>query len=88
MTRKPITPAERSGSRKYQTDVFFQNVQNRRIKLGLKQDDLAKMLNMHRAHISRLEAGAFPKDPRRIVELAKVLDVSLDWLFGIDKNNP
>jgi transcriptional regulator with XRE-family HTH domain len=85
MTRKPIKPAERKGYRKYQSDPFFEKIQMRRMELGIKQEELAVMLGVHRAHISRMEAGAFPKDPERIRILCRALETDPNHLFGFEE---
>ncbi len=82
MPRNSLSPEKRSGSRKFQNDVFFKNLQKRRIELNLTQESIAAKLNMQRSNYSRLEAGAFPKDPRKIVQIAQTLNVDLNWLFG------
>ena len=47
---------------------------------------MAQKLKMQRPNYSRLESGAFPKDPRKIVEIAKALGVDINWLFGFNIN--
>jgi Uncharacterized protein conserved in bacteria len=86
MPRKSISPESRAGCRKYRDDVFFKNVQSKRIELELTQEDMAQKLKMQRPNYSRLESGAFPKDPRKIVEIAKALGVDINWLFGFNIN--
>ena len=87
MPRKSLSPEKRSGSRKFRDDIFFKNLQNRRLELDLTQEVMAAKLNMQRSNYSRLEAGAFPKDPRKIVQIAESLNVDLNWLFGINNEN-
>ncbi len=84
MSRNPISPEKRKGSRKFQGDVFFKNIQKRRLELNLTQEIMAVKLNMQTPNYSRLEGGAFPKDPRRIVEIARALEVDINWLFGYE----
>ncbi len=48
---------------------------------------MAYKLNMLPGNYSRLEGGAFPKNPRRIVEIAKILNIDLNWLFGINNKD-
>ena len=87
MPRKPLSPEKRSGSMKYKNDVFFKNLQKRRVELNLTQEMMANKLDMFSANYSRLEGGAFPKDPRRIVQIAKALSVDLNWLFGFNSTD-
>lgn len=84
MSRNSISPENRKGSSKFKNDVFFKNLQTRRIEQNLTQEIMALKLNMQTPNYSRLEGGAFPKDPRRIVEIARILKVDLNWLFGFN----
>ena len=79
---KPVTPSKRKRSLGKKVHVFFENFQNRRLELGYNQEEIGKKLGMTRTSVSRMEAGVFPNDPIRIVKIAEVLHVSLDWLFG------
>jgi transcriptional regulator with XRE-family HTH domain len=82
--RNPISPELRRGSGSMKNDVFFKNLQKRRLELGLTQEFVAKILNIHASQYSTLEGGAFPRDPRRIVALAKALKVDINYLFGFE----
>ena len=64
-------------------EIFFSRVNERRVSLGMSQVELAKKIGAVQSYVSRLEGGSFPDSPVRIVALAKALDVSLDWLFGL-----
>lgn len=58
----------------------------RRIELGLTQKNVAESINMSQQSLQRIESGQI-LNPRRIVDLAKVLECEPDWLlFG--KNDP
>ncbi|RKD32297.1 helix-turn-helix domain-containing protein [Thermohalobacter berrensis] len=50
---------------------------------GLRQEDLAKILNISRQSISNYEKGVrFPNDEELIKKLAKFFNVSIDYLLG------
>ncbi len=85
MPRKSVSPEKRAGCRKYQDDVFFKNIQGRRLELNITQEKMAEKLDMMRPNYSRLEGGAFPKNPRKIVEIAEALNVDINWLFGFNQ---
>lgn len=63
---------------------FCKNVRSRRIQLGLSQASLGEKIGIPDTRITELESGRFPSDPDRVVALAKALDCTLDWLFGVD----
>ncbi len=46
------------------------------------QDDLAKMLNVHKSHVSRWESGRMLPKVDTLKRLAEVLGVGLDELTG------
>lgn len=60
---------------------FGQNMRDLRQKLGLTQDDLASKLGVTRASISNVEVGKQRVLAHQIVELAQVLNVSIQELF-------
>lgn len=81
--RKSLSPYDRSCYAGQEIPVFCQKVQTRRLELGLKQEELAKLIGTDRPRISELEAGRFPRDEKRIIALAAALNCSLNWLFGL-----
>lgn len=48
----------------------------------LKQEDIAKMLNISRQYYSRYELGQVELPIRHYIKLAKFYDVSIDYLCG------
>ncbi len=56
----------------------------RREMLGLRQVDLAGLCNMSPQQIHKYENGDSRASSTRLVQLAKVLDVRVGWLFGED----
>ncbi len=60
-----------------------QRIKARRKELGLSADDLARMLDKHRATIFRYEKGEIENLPLDILEpIAKVLQTTPAWLMG------
>lgn len=53
-----------------------------RKKAGLSQIDLADLLGVSRQSVSKWETGEANPDINKIPELAKTLNVSIDWLFS------
>ena len=48
----------------------------------LKQEDIAKMLNISRQYYSRYELGQIDLPIRHYIKLARYYDVSIDYLCG------
>lgn len=64
--------------------MFFGNrLKELRLERGLQQEDIAKILNIHRATISRYENNQREPDVNTIINLAQYFEVSSDWLLGI-----
>ena len=57
-----------------------ERVKNKRIELNISQSSLAELVGMKQQSISDLEAGSIEK-PRNIVEIAKALNCSVEWLY-------
>ena len=79
---KPVSQSKRKRYSGKKNHVFFDNIQKRRVELGMTQSDIATQLGMTVSAISRLEAGVFPNDPDKLVRLALALKTSLDALFS------
>jgi len=63
--------------------MFGERLQELREDKGLKQHELAKILNVAANTVSAYENGdIMPKDATK-VEIAKFFNVSLDYLFGL-----
>ena len=54
-----------------------------RKKKGLRQKELAEILNIEKANISLYELGKSDPPDNIKVEIAKYFDISLDYLLGI-----
>ena len=62
---------------------FSNRLQQLRKDSGLKQIDLAKVLDTTQRRISHLESGKIEPDLTTLVEIAKFFNVTLDYLVGI-----
>ncbi len=79
--RPALNPKERKGYSGKEISIFAQRLQARRVALGLKQEDLAQSLGVHKGQISKYEAGVFPTTPERIVAIANALACTCDELL-------
>lgn len=52
---------------------------------GLSQMELAKMLNISQGSLSGYETGRYTPDIETMQRITKLFDVSMDELFGIEK---
>ena len=62
------------------------NIKIARIKKGLTQKQLAKLLGLEYATISRWELGVTNVPSNKLILLSKVLGVSADYLLGLEDN--
>ncbi len=62
------------------------NLKNARIKKGLKQDDLAKMIGKSKNVISNWERGDNKPDADTLFRLCDILDVDANYLIGWESN--
>ena len=51
-----------------------------REQAGLSQGQVSRLLNVHRPTISEMEAGRRKVSAEELIKLAKLYDVSLEWL--------
>lgn len=56
----------------------------KRMERGLKQADLADLVNVRRETIGRLEQGQYCPSLRLATDLAKALDTTVEDLFSFD----
>ena len=49
---------------------------------GLRQSDLAELLNVPRSTLATWETGKFNPDLKTIEKLSEILGVSIDYLLG------
>lgn len=67
---------------------FAKAVRQRRLKLGLSQEELAWRAGLHRTYLAGIEAGSRNPSLQSIARLARALEVSLSALFGDIKESP
>lgn len=60
---------------------FPERVKEARIRAGLSQSQIAKKLYMTQQAYSGYEHGSFPSTPKTLERIAKVLNVSVDYLL-------
>ncbi|MDO8589243.1 MAG: helix-turn-helix transcriptional regulator [Armatimonadota bacterium] len=58
-----------------------------REQAGLSQAQVAKMIDVHRPTISEIEAGRRRVTAEEMPEFARIYDVSISWLSGLDQND-
>ncbi len=64
---------------------FGEKIKALRIEKNWTQDFVAKKLNISVPALSRYESGTYePKSMSMIVDFAKLYDVSVDYLFGMN----
>lgn len=63
--------------------IFNQRARNLREDLGLSQDDIALKLGISRATVNRYENDRYDLKLSYAIELAKIYNVSLDYLSGL-----
>lgn len=63
--------------------IFNQRARNLREDMDLSQEYIAKKLNISRATVNRYENDKFELKLSYAIELAKIYNVSLDYLTGL-----
>ena len=63
--------------------IFNQRARNLREDLGLSQDEIALKLGISRATVNRYENDRYDLKLSYAIELAKIYNVSLDYLTGL-----
>ena len=61
------------------------NLKNARQKKGLKQKELADLLDLSSKTISNYEAGASDPDIKTLIKMARILEVTIDYLVGLEE---
>ena len=59
-------------------------IRNLRQKNHLTQEELGRLLNVQKSAISKYETGKIPLTDETILQMAKIFDVSTDYLLGLD----
>lgn len=62
---------------------FGERLRLSRENKGLKQKDVCNYINLSNKSLSRYETDKSSPDPEMILKLAKLYNVSLDFLFGV-----
>ena len=60
------------------------NVRLRRLERGMKQSELADLVNVRRETIGRLEQGQYCPSLRLAMDLARVFGTTVEDLFSFD----
>lgn len=63
---------------------FTENLKNERNKRQLTQQEVAEILKITKQQYSLYETGKRTMPIEKIVKLAKLYDVSIDYLLGIE----
>lgn len=58
-------------------------IRERRLALGMSQEDLADRIGSNQKQISRYERGENDPTGEVLISLARALNTSADWLLGI-----
>ena len=68
---------------------FGSNLKRKRVEKGYTQEQFSELLGVSRQAVSLWESDSGYPEVDKLLEIAKILDVSLDWLFyGIEKHIP
>ena len=63
--------------------LFSERLQQLRKEKGLKQSELATILNTTQRRISYMELGKVEPDLATLVSLSKYFEVTIDYLIGL-----
>jgi len=64
--------------------AFSEKLYNARIKQGLTQSDVSKLIPMTQSSYSRIENGFQEPNLHQLKRIAEVLNVSLDFLLDVE----
>lgn len=64
--------------------VFSNRLYNARVKLGLTQSDVAKLIPMTQSSYSRIENGFQEPNLSQLKRISEVLNVSVDYLLDVE----
>lgn len=62
-------------------------IKEMRIAQKLRQTELASLLNVSQAALSGYETGKYEPDQNTLKRIAKILNTSIDYLLGAEKNS-
>jgi len=63
--------------------TFGERLKQLRLNLNLRQEDIAEVVNVHRATIGKYEANERFPDKDILITLSKFFNVSIDYLLGL-----
>jgi len=61
------------------------NLKNARVKKGLKQKELAQLLNVSSKTVSNYELGFRDPDIKMLIKISQILNVTIDYLVGLEQ---
>ena len=64
--------------------VLGSNIKYYRAKLGLTQEDVAKLSGVYRSHLAGIERGTLNPSVKTVEKIAVALEVSVSELFAVD----
>ena len=64
-----------------------ERISKARAKANMTQEQLAEKLNISRISVARYEAGEMVPKLQNVVAIALELDVSVDYLLGLEERN-
>ena len=64
-----------------------ERISKARAKANMTQEQLAEELNISRISVARYESGEMAPKLQNVVAIALALDVSVDYLLGLDDRN-
>ena len=73
---------------KYDMKKSGMYIQRLRIRQGYTQEEFAKMLNIDRSYLSRIESGKKGCSVDLLVQLSELLNVSIDYLVTGEVRTP
>ena len=62
---------------------FHERIRALREDSDIRQEDIAKLLNMNQRKVSRLETKATEPTPDEIIRYCKLFDVTADYILGL-----
>lgn len=82
MARPKATSKIRKTCTEEKNLFFSDKIRQRRQELGLTQGQFAERLGVWQKQASELENGVFVQNAERVVEIARALETTPDYLFG------
>lgn len=67
-------------------NLTAKRIKEKRVLLGMSQDDLAKKLHVDRSTVAKWETGDNNLKQSKIKMISEALECSPTWLIGLDNN--